>query len=184
MTSNQTQLRDLLHRIARLVVSEGWEEDLNPTQRAALRYLARANRFSRAPSHVADYLSATRGTVSQTLKALSRKGLIKEFPSETDRRSISYEPTPEGLMRASADDSMTVVLSDLPDEDASDFVDHLSGFISAMLAQRGNRTFGMCSSCLHHEKRDHDGYCKLLGVELAPEERQQLCHEHREVDAA
>ena len=90
------EARALLDRVFRVFSSEEWEEGINPAQRAALAYLARANRFSRSPSHVAEYLNSTRGTVSQTLKALTRKGLVAEHPSTTDKRSISYDVTPAG----------------------------------------------------------------------------------------
>jgi DNA-binding MarR family transcriptional regulator len=84
------QIRALINRLARLDAAETWEVDLNPAQLAALDYLVRANRFSRAPSQVAEYLGTTRGTMSQTLKSLVRKGYLTERGSESDRRSISY----------------------------------------------------------------------------------------------
>lgn len=184
MTSDRTHLKDLLHRFARLIAAEGWGEDLNPTQRAALLYLARANRFSRAPSHVADYLSATRGTVSQTLKALHRKGLVRERRSETDKRSFSYEPTPEGIALVSAHDGLSKVLAQLSAEDADSFADQLTHLISSLLEQRGGQSFGVCRTCFHHEARGKTGFCTLLQVELGEEERGQLCHEHAKAEAA
>lgn len=184
MTSDRTHLKDLLHRFARLVAAEGWEGDLNPTQRAALLYLARANRFSRAPSHVADYLSATRGTVSQTLKALHRKGLIRERRSETDKRSFSYEPTPEGIALVSAGDGLSKVLAQLSSAEAADFADKLTHLISGLLQEREGRPFGVCRTCLHHETRGKAGFCRLLHVEIGKEGLDQLCHEHKEVEAA
>lgn len=184
MTSDRTYLRDLLQRFARLIAADGWGGDLNPTQRAALIYLARANRFSRAPSHVADYLSATRGTVSQTLKALRRKGLIRELASEGDKRSFSYELTPEGLACVAADDRLSEVLAGLSKEDAAELSGHLSNLIFGLLELRNGQSFGICRTCQHHEKRGPAGYCKLLQVALVPEERDQLCHEHVPVEAA
>jgi len=79
--------------IRRWSSSKGWAYVL----KSALSYLARANRFSRAPSQVATYLSATRGTISQTLKALARKELIAEHRSQVDKRSISYGITTKGM---------------------------------------------------------------------------------------
>lgn len=178
MTSDRAHLKDLLHRFARLIAAGGWEGNLNPTQRAALLYLARANRFSRAPSHVADYLSATRGTVSQTLKALLRKGLIRERRSETDKRSFSYEPTREGIALVSADDGLSKVLAQLSSTEAADFANKLTHLISGMLEEREGRSFGVCRTCFHHETRGKAGFCNLLQVAIGEEERDQLCHEH------
>ena len=59
----------LIERLGRLLQTEEQETGLNPAQWQALRFLGRANRFSRTPATVADYLGSTRGTVSQTLIA-------------------------------------------------------------------------------------------------------------------
>ncbi|HIP78057.1 MAG TPA: MarR family transcriptional regulator, partial [Kiloniellaceae bacterium] len=56
----------LLERLARVLQNEAHSEGLKPTQWEALRYLSRANRFSRTPSGVTAYLGMTKGTVSQT----------------------------------------------------------------------------------------------------------------------
>ena len=184
MTSDHTHLKDLLNRFARLIAADGWEGDLNPTQRAALVYLARANRFSRAPSHVADYLLATRGTVSQTLKALHRKGFIREVRSEKDRRSFSYEPTPQGRALIAAGDRLGVILDQLSRDDVTGLSDKLSELIIELLEQREGRSFGVCRTCRHHRAGDETAFCNLLQVELATTERDQLCHEHQKAEAA
>ena len=75
-----------LERLARLLRSSEQIEGLYPVQWEALRYLQRANRFSRSPGALADFLGATRGTVSQSLIALERKGLIARKPDPRDRR--------------------------------------------------------------------------------------------------
>lgn len=173
-------LRDLLHRVARLLASEGWGDDLNPTQRAALAYLVRANRFSRAPSHVADYLAATRGTVSQTLKALRRKGLVEEARSETDRRSVVLEPTEAGRACVGTADALDAALAGLPEAQAAALETGLGDLVSDLLKRRGGRSFGICRTCRHHEGRPDGGHCRLLRVDLAPFETGQLCHEHAE----
>lgn len=162
------------------MAAEGWGDDLNPTQRAALTYLARANRFSRAPSHVADYLSATRGTVSQTLKALDRKGLVDAAPSDGDRRSIAYAPTSEGMAIAGQGGAVDDALEDLPAPAATALTDGLSALMRDVLARRRGRSFGMCRTCHHHDPRGPGGFCLLLGVDLDPPETRQLCHEHVE----
>jgi DNA-binding MarR family transcriptional regulator len=65
---------DLIERMGRLLRASDHASGLNPAQAEALRYLLRANRFSRTPAALAEYLGSTRGTVSQTLLALEAKG--------------------------------------------------------------------------------------------------------------
>ena len=69
MTQNHLiRIRTLIERLAKITTAVDWQDGLNPAQYNALSYLALANRYSRSPSHVADYLCTTRGTASQTLK--------------------------------------------------------------------------------------------------------------------
>lgn len=162
----------LLDRVARLAQARAWARGLNPAQAAALDYLSRANRFSRSPSHVADYLGTTRGTASQTLQALARKGLVVAEASARDRRSVSYRPT----------ETARAVAEDLPGGLAEGERAQLERMLERMargLAE-GGRTFGLCATCRHHRSGPR---CALLQLALAAEEAGQLCHEHQPADA-
>ena len=94
--TQEHRIRELLARLARLDASESWTDDLNPAQRAVMDYLARANRFSRSTSNEADFLGSTRGTDSQTLKALSAKGYVSEERANSDKRVVRYDLTQKG----------------------------------------------------------------------------------------
>lgn len=171
------QLRALIERLARLSESEDWNDDLNPAQMAALRYLAAANRFSRAPSHVAAFSGSTRGTVSQTLRALDRKGLLTEARSEHDRRSISYSVTEAGRRLVGTRRTLDMAAGALPPERITMLETGLADLLRALLAARGGKPFGLCHQCRYHERRGAAGYCRLLNIDLEPAERDQICHE-------
>lgn len=175
---SKNEIRELLDRIARINSSQSWSGDINPTQHAALSYLARANRFSRAPSQVAEYLSATRGTVSQTLKALARKGLIVEQKSQSDKRSISYEITRPGLATLNANANRHSQADLLSKHDMDSLQASLRKLVKRMLKGRGGRSFGVCLSCRHHQTKKPKAYCSLLNVALKAEETHHICHEH------
>jgi DNA-binding MarR family transcriptional regulator len=172
------QIRALISRLARLDAAETWEDALNPTQVAALEYLTRANRFSRAPSHVADYLGTTRGTMSQTLKSLERKGYVIERRSEKDRRSISYDPTEGGRILAARRHSLVDAVSALPDAARIHLGDSLAALLECQLQANGGRPFGICRTCAHYRTTRDGSYCALLSLPLLPEETDQICHEH------
>jgi DNA-binding MarR family transcriptional regulator len=87
------QLIERLERLARLGESS---VRLNPAQWDALRYFARANRFSRTPAALAAYLASTRGTVSRTLVSLETKGYLMRGKSERDGRSVEFGLTRKG----------------------------------------------------------------------------------------
>ncbi|CTQ51932.1 MarR family protein [Roseibium album] len=176
---SQTQIiRDLIDRLGRLSAAEEWNGPLNPSQFAALSYLARANRFSRAPSHVADYLATTRGTASQTLKALARKDMIEETRSEADKRSISYDVTTSGTELLSTSTGLDQVIGSLPGDIQNSLASSLKALVLTALHQRGGRSFGVCNTCRHHEKSKTGSYCRLLEVSLSAIDSTQICHEH------
>lgn len=177
-TATPQRIRALIERLAKLSEAEDWAEDLNPAQMTALTYLDRANRFSRAPSHVAAYSGSTRGTVSQTLRALERKGLVTESRSESDRRSISFEVTEAGHALASAEKTLDQVIGDLPPESAAALELGLDAVLRGLIKARGGKAFGICRTCRHHLKQGTGGYCQLLAVNLQPAETGQTCHEH------
>jgi DNA-binding MarR family transcriptional regulator len=177
--STQTQIiRDLIDRLGRLSAAEEWNGPLNPSQFAALSYLSRANRFSRAPSHVADYLATTRGTASQTLKALARKDLIAETRSEADRRSISYDVKNSGADLLSTSSGLDQVIDSLPVDIRDSLASSLKALVRTTLHQRGGRSFGICNTCKHHENTETGSQCALLKVSLSATDATQVCHEH------
>lgn len=181
MTSPLPQTRltaDLIDRLARLNAAEEWNGPLNPSQYAALAYLGRANRFSRAPSNVADYLATTRGTASQTLKALARKDLIAETRQAEDKRSIRYDLTRAGQQMLETHASITNAIETLPPETAAALHTGLKDLVRMILDQRGGKTFGICNECRHCETTARGAYCSLLKIPLKPQETEQICHEH------
>jgi DNA-binding MarR family transcriptional regulator len=176
--TSPSDLRALLDRITRLSAADAWSEQLNPAQMATLEYLARANRFSRAPSHVADYLGTTRGTVSQTLKALERKGYVTETRSSTDKRRTSYSLTQSGAEAVAEDQDIQQVLAALPPSTRAGLEAGLRSVLAGLLARRQGRSFGLCRTCKHHATGPDGPQCRLLNIALSTEEPNQICHEH------
>lgn len=176
--TNDAFIRDAINRLARLDTSRGWTGDLNPTQRAMLAYLGQANRFSRSPSHVAHYFGATRGTTTQSLKSLQQKGYLAERRSEVDKRVISYDLTDRGRKMSDVQSPLQQAASALSPKDQQNLGRYLKSMLLDALARNNGREFGVCKTCMHHQERDGSPYCGLLDVVLAPNEVDQICHEH------
>lgn len=85
-----------LARLARLMRSAEHEIGLNPAQWEALRYLSRCNDVSNSPIALTRYLGATKGTISQTVIALVKKGLVEKSNREGERRSVVLTLTDAG----------------------------------------------------------------------------------------
>lgn len=182
--SDPTTLRALIDRLARLASADDWKSGLNPAQVAVLSYLARANRFSRAPSHAAAFLGTTRGTVSQTFKSLLGKGLVQEYRSASDRRRISFDLSEAGrgaLMRLATFDEALLAIDNA---DRAALEQGISALLRALVAARGGRPFGICHTCRYHAVTNEGRQCRLLNVALKPAEADQICHEYSAKDAA
>lgn len=174
---NQLHIRELIVRLARLEGASAWEGDLNPTQRAVLVYLGRANRFSRSPSHVAEYLGSTRGTISQSFKSLLQKGYVREHRSELDKRAISFDLTPKGQSIAREGSGLEQSIAALNKPDRAALHGALQALLKGELAKNNGRAFGVCNSCLHFQASQKGGFCGLLSETLLPEEVTLICHE-------
>ncbi|MBX6322582.1 MAG: MarR family transcriptional regulator [Rhodospirillaceae bacterium] len=174
-------LIDRLDRLARAVEQEG---DLNPAQWEALRYLARANRFSRTPAALADYLASTRGTVSRTLASLEAKGYVTRIPSARDGRSVDLALTPAAV-EALRRDPLLVLAQDIERATADGGTalrDALRGTLGAAIARNGGRPFGACYTCRHFRARRRPGtalphHCALLDEPLSEADSRAICVE-------
>lgn len=85
-----------LDLMSRLLTASCYCHGLNPAQWSALRYFADAKPGDRTPSAFARIHRATKGTVSQTLIALARKGLVEKVTDAKDGRSITINLTDAG----------------------------------------------------------------------------------------
>ncbi|WP_094022921.1 MarR family winged helix-turn-helix transcriptional regulator [Maliponia aquimaris] len=170
-------IRELINRLARLDAASAWEGDFNPTQRAVLVYLDRANRFSRSPSHVAEYLGTTRGTISQTFKSLLQKGYVTEHRSTRDKRAIHFELTAKGKEIARGYGGLEQSLSNLDAREQQALHAALTAILKGVLDQNGGRAFGVCNTCMHYEPSGSGGFCTLLSEPLSAAETTLICHE-------
>lgn len=172
----------LIDRLDRLVRSGEAEHGLNPAQWEALRYLSRANRFSRTPAALADYFGSTRGTVSQSLISLEEKGYVARTQSMRDKRSIDLELTARGRTTLTAD-PLTHLAADIAATRSNDLealVMLLRETLSHAIARNGGKPFGVCRMCRHFQKTPSaESYarCALLDEPLSKEDAQAICTE-------
>ncbi|MEM7250953.1 MAG: MarR family transcriptional regulator [Pseudomonadota bacterium] len=140
----------LLARLARLAESDGFSAGLNPAQWSALRYLHEANRFSRSASAFALYHGTTRGTASQTLKALVDKGLVNREIHREDRRRATLSLTPRGEELLSNDPYRRFVAAAecIPDQTRNHLLEGLQQ-LWALCDEATGTQFGACRRCRH-----------------------------------
>ncbi|MGE4013546.1 MAG: MarR family winged helix-turn-helix transcriptional regulator, partial [Alphaproteobacteria bacterium] len=152
------RMSTLVNRLGRAVHCLQFAEGLNPAQWEALRYLTRANRYSRTPSALADYLGTTKGTASQTIKALEAKGMVARERVVEDGRAVRLTLTQAGLDILARDplqrmDQVAATLAgDLPAANQT-----LQTLVNQLQATFGLREFGLCNECTHFCKNATEG---------------------------
>lgn len=178
------RMTSLVDRLGRAVHCLQFADGLNPAQWAVLRYLGRANRYSRTPTAISDYLGTTRGTMSQTIKALEAKGMIGRATNGRDRRAVLLELTGEGNAALENDPlhcvaSVAGALGDELDE-ASRFLDRV---VDCLQAKSGGLDYGVCTDCTHFCRNSFapDVHrCGLTGDPLSVADSTKICVNYSE----
>lgn len=170
-----------LDRLGRITRALQFCGALNPAQWEALRFIDRANHYSRSPGALADYLGATKGTVSQTLMSLEEKGLVSRGRSCSDRRVVELELTPQGKQLLCEDPLLTLetAAAELGPELGRRLVDMLDRLFDDIQRRQNLREFGMCWHCQNFVPMDpaHTSQhrCGLTGEPLSEAETRRLC---------
>lgn len=177
---------ELIERLARIVTNEAHAHGLKPAQWETLRYLARANRFSRTPSALTAYLGSTKGTVSQTVISLERADLVAKTANPGDGRSVRLDLTRAGVALLQRDeiDRMRKAIEALPGKTRAELDAGLRLLLKARLAASGGRPFGVCRTCRHFAadvRGPGEHYCRLLEEPLTESDAERICFEQEPV---
>ena len=176
-------LGELVLQLGRVANGGGFIGGLTPAQWTALRYFARANRFSRTVSAFAEYHATTRGTASQTVKSLVAQCYIVRTRSDADGRSARLDLTNQARAILADDpfEALVRAARALPPSARGHLANALERMLGYVALERCKRPFGMCASCEHLEG---DGCCReetppyvcgFVGERLEGPELEQLC---------
>ena len=178
---------DLIVHLARIARSgdDGGEakarsnaQRLSAAQWAALRYMARANPFSRTPSAFARYHGTTRGTASQTIKSLVAAGLLTRARDDRDRRSVRFALTASGEAFLAEDGACALAqaVADLPDAQRESLITTMRRLAGEIAVSHGAPCFGCCQDCRHlREGEACAGFCAQVGAPLDLNDMHLLC---------
>jgi DNA-binding MarR family transcriptional regulator len=175
----------LIERLGRLTRGVQHMSGIKPAQWEALRFLAQANRYSRTPSCLASFLGSTRGTVSQTLLALEKKGLIIRRPREDDRRGMDLDLTTEGRKLLAKDPlrALEGATEEAGLGNLESVVEGLSSVLEAMRRRNGLFGFGLCGTCIdfHADSGEKECPCRCgrTGDIFKAEEATLICRWHQ-----
>ncbi|WP_411726797.1 MarR family winged helix-turn-helix transcriptional regulator [Methyloglobulus sp.] len=176
---------DVIERMSALIRSEErkkcTEFGLQSVHLQVLDYLSRCNKYSDTPAALTNYLGMTRGTVSQTLLLLEKKGYIKKTTDTVDRRVVHLSLLPEGkatLAKARPCELFNQASDLLQANELPRYDEALVTVLTALQKSNKSHSFGICKTCQFFTLLS-DGYlCGLTKEPLTEEDSEKICQEH------
>lgn len=139
---NARATAEVMTQVLRTTANLAFTEGLNPAQWAALRYFSQANASACSVVAFARHHGTTKGTASQTIAALQKKGLLDRQRSATDRRSISLALTDRGRSVLTHDplNEVAAAIASLSDPEHDALADGLDHVLRTLMVRRAQRT--------------------------------------------
>lgn len=174
---------ELVDRLSRIAHTLQFSGGLNPAQWEALRFVDRANHRACSPSALADFMGTTKGTASQTIKALEAKGLVQRGPVAGDGRAVRISITEAGnaLLRKDPLGAIHDALTACSPEDRLQLVDGMQRLVGAVQRSVGAAEFGRCTECEHYrperfsQTNSFACRCAVYGDLFSPSEIDKIC---------
>jgi len=182
---NGARLYDLIERIGNLLRAATREAaagaGLQSVHLSALWYLARANRYSDSPAAVAEFLGLTKGTVSQSLQVLERRGYIAKKADAEDKRRVHLRLTRRGrrlLETVLPPPILRDALKQRPPRERQALEEGLAELLRSLQAAHGFRAFGVCRTCRFFTAEQRGYRCGLTLEPLSEADSAKICREH------
>jgi DNA-binding MarR family transcriptional regulator len=185
-----TDIYELIECMTALIRSEERKKcaelGLQAVHFQVLNYLSRCNKYSNTPAAVANYLGMTRGTVSQSLIILEKKGFVEKIQDQNDKRVIHLKLLAAGgdvLKQARSTDlfgNATQILQTGLATAPTD-VNVFQQALTALQKANQSQSFGVCKTCRNFREKDNGYFCELTQEALSPRDINQICQEHTPV---
>lgn len=164
---------------------EGTKHGMRDREWMALRFLSRANRFSRTPSALASYVGTTRGTASFIIGELERLGYVERKRSTKDKRSVTLSVTQPGKKFLARDpvNGLVEAIAVLDEDGKIRFRDTLRHVLDQADAAEQRHHTDVCKRCIFlredrtasENKTTVDFTCRLFRAPIAEAEIDLLC---------
>lgn len=183
MDKSPLVLLELIERLGNLMRAEarrvGSDEQLQPVHVEALVYLSKANRYSNTPQALAEYVGITKGTASQSLLLLDRRGLIERYEDDLDRRVVRLRLSQAGeqfLYDSQPQLAWQHATRNISPNRIRNAVSALRETLSTFQSDNEGSPFGSCAGCQHFERLSARAYrCGLMGDRLSAPETRKIC---------
>ena len=179
-------LFELIERIATLIRSEERKKcttlGLQSVHLQVLNYVSSCNKYSNTPAALASYLGMTRGTVSQTLFLLEKKGYLKKTVDTMNRRLVHLSLLPEGqaiLEQAKTSELFNQAAALLVSNEAMNYETAFTNALTALQKANQSQSFGLCKTCRYFTTTTDSFICGLTKQPLTESDSEKICYEHK-----
>lgn len=168
-----------------LLWNESKELSLSPIQIQVLIFLLNHSEEKRKITYLADEFNMTKPTISDTVKSLEQKKLIRKALEQNDTRSYTIHLTKKGNdiaeRTAAFTNQIQVPINKLNADDKENLLLSLIGVIHHLNKTGVVTIQRMCLSCSHFKpgKAKQPHFCKLLNKELENSELRIDCPEYQ-----
>lgn len=168
-----------------LLWDESKEYSLSPIQVQVLIFLHYHSAEKRKVSYLAEEFNMTKATISDTIKTLESKKLIRKEYEPHDTRSYVIQLTKKGLAVATQTSAFTnqlqVPIDKLNADDKENLLLSLMGIIQHLNKTGVITIQRMCITCTHFKPgtTNQPHFCKLLNSHLEDSALRLDCPEHQ-----
>lgn len=165
-----------------------WQESkdfaLSPIQVQVLIFLLHHSEEKRTVSYLASEFNMTKATISDTIKSLEQKQLIKKIQQQHDTRSYTIQLTAKGkniaLKTSLFSKEIKAPIDRLHDDDKENLLLSLMNIIRYLNQSEVITIQRMCLTCVHYQSSTNGQkhFCKLLNQNLHVTDLRIDCSEH------
>lgn len=194
-TPNNLRIREGLARLAVILRRDEWERakkaELNPTQLSILDLIG-GRPGGMGVQAIARHLALSQPTVTDSVMALERKGLVEKLPV-ADRRAVTIVLSGAGRAALAAADeagnSMSGAIDSLESSQQEALLLALMGMIRHLQETDAIPVQRMCISCRHfeplrHANADRPHHCHFVNAAFGPPDIRIDCREHETAEPA
>lgn len=162
-----------------------WEKaklcNLSPIQIQLLIFIKHHASSKNTVSYLAQEFNVTKPTVSDAIKILEQKKLLKKIPGATDSRSYTIQLTLSGnqvvLETEDFINPLTQLVSKINETDKNLLWEHLSQLILHLNRSEIISVQRTCFNCKHHQLNSGGHFCSLLHQKLVAQDIRLDCPE-------
>ncbi len=181
------KITQALERISKAVRVLLWEESkkygISPIQIQILIFCLSHKLEMLKVSFLAKEFDLTKPTISDSVKVLIKKELLKKIPDMYDSRSYSIALTQKGRNIAKKTsyftNSLVAAVGSIDNDLQGAFLKNLLHIIHKLNKDDVISIQRMCLTCYHYNNENNEHFCGLLNRELQNQELQIDCPEHK-----